>query len=97
MSGSDFSDGAFPFGNHVFKCDKHHGTLDMHVKLEGHLKVDLGPSNIAGEDHLSELQSTCGIGLDLQPSAQLVKPLAHTSNPDSDIRSTAIHFRKSLG
>lgn len=22
--------GVFPFGNHVFKCDKHHGTLDMH-------------------------------------------------------------------
>ncbi len=22
--------GAFPFGNHVFKCDSHHGTLDLH-------------------------------------------------------------------
>ncbi|MFX8493141.1 penicillin-binding transpeptidase domain-containing protein, partial [Acinetobacter baumannii] len=22
--------GAFAFGNHVFHCDKHHGTLDMH-------------------------------------------------------------------
>jgi penicillin-binding protein 2 len=22
--------GVFPFGNHVFKCDKHHGTLDLH-------------------------------------------------------------------
>ena len=22
--------GVFPFGNHVFRCDKHHGTQDMH-------------------------------------------------------------------
>jgi penicillin-binding protein 2 len=22
--------GVFPFGNHVFKCDSHHGTLDLH-------------------------------------------------------------------
>src|SRR5258705_10461339 len=27
------------------------------------LKVDLRPSNIAGKDHLSELQSTRGIGI----------------------------------
>jgi hypothetical protein len=38
-------------------------------------------------------QSTSGIGPDFQPSAQLLKPFACTGNPDSDIRSTAIHFR----
>ena len=26
--------GVFPFGNHVFKCDKHHGTLDMHDAIK---------------------------------------------------------------
>ncbi len=25
--------GAFPFGNHVFKCDKHHGVQDMHSAI----------------------------------------------------------------
>jgi len=42
-------------------------------------------------------QGTCGTGLDLQPSPQLLKPFAHTSDADSDIRSTAVHFRESLG
>jgi penicillin-binding protein 2 len=25
--------GVFPFGNHVFKCDQHHGTIDLHQAI----------------------------------------------------------------
>jgi penicillin-binding protein 2 len=62
--------GVFAFGNHVFKCDKHHGTLDLHGAIVTSCDVYFynaalycGPDKIANMARRFGLGSTFDIGL----------------------------------
>ncbi len=55
--------GAFQFGNHVFKCDKHHGTLDMHGAIATSCDVFFYQTALnAGIDKIAEVAKRFGLG-----------------------------------
>jgi len=56
--------GVFPFGNHVFKCDSHHGTLDLHGAIVTSCDVYFYQCAlwIGGPDFVHEVASKFGLG-----------------------------------
>jgi penicillin-binding protein 2 len=55
--------GAFAFGNHVFKCDKHHGTLNMHQAIVVSCDVFFYQTALAvGPDRIAEVARKFGLG-----------------------------------
>ena len=55
--------GAFAFGNHVFKCDQHHGTLDMHGAIVTSCDVFFYQTALAcGPDRIAETARRFGLG-----------------------------------
>ena len=55
--------GAFAFGNHVFKCDHHHGTLDMHGAIATSCDVFFYQTALnAGIDRIAEVATRFGLG-----------------------------------
>jgi penicillin-binding protein 2 len=62
--------GSFTFGNHTYKCDKHHGTLDMHGAIVTSCDVffyqtalSVGPDKIANVARHFGLGQTFDIGI----------------------------------
>ena len=62
--------GVFPFGNHVFHCDHHHGTLDLHQAIVTSCDVyfyqcalAVGPTKIAATAHKFGLGQIFDIGI----------------------------------
>ncbi len=55
--------GAFAFGNHVFKCDKHHGTLDLHGAIVTSCDVYFYQAALfCGPDKIAEIARNFGLG-----------------------------------
>ena len=55
--------GVFPFGNHVFKCDGHHGTLDLHHAIVTSCDVYFYQTALAvGVDKIAETARKFGLG-----------------------------------
>ncbi len=55
--------GAFAFGNHVFHCDKHHGTLDMHGAIVTSCDVFFYQTAlVVGPDKIAEVARKFGLG-----------------------------------
>ena len=55
--------GVFPFGNHVFKCDHHHGTLDMHGAIVTSCDVFFYNTALnVGPDKIAEVAKRFGLG-----------------------------------
>jgi penicillin-binding protein 2 len=55
--------GVFPFGNHVFHCDKHHGTLDLHGAIVTSCDVYFFQAALfCGPDKIAEVARTFGLG-----------------------------------
>ena len=55
--------GAFQFGNHVFHCDKHHGTLDMHGAIVTSCDVFFYQTAlVVGPDKIAEVARKFGLG-----------------------------------
>ena len=55
--------GVFPFGNHVFKCDQHHGTQDMHGAIVTSCDVFFYRTALAvGPDKIAETARRFGLG-----------------------------------
>jgi penicillin-binding protein 2 len=55
--------GVFPFGNHVFHCDKHHGTLDLHGAIVTSCDVYFYQCALfCGPDKLAEMARRFGLG-----------------------------------
>jgi penicillin-binding protein 2 len=53
----------FPFGNHVFHCDKHHGTLDLHGAIVTSCDVYFYQCALfCGPDKLAEMARRFGLG-----------------------------------
>ncbi len=54
---------AWPFGNHVFNCDKRHGTLDMHGAISESCDVYFFQTAITlGPDKIAEMARNFGLG-----------------------------------
>jgi len=55
--------GSFAFGNHVFHCDKHHGTLDMHGAIVTSCDVFFFQTALmVGPDKIAEVARRFGLG-----------------------------------
>ncbi|CAN5163216.1 penicillin-binding protein 2 [soil metagenome] len=55
--------GVFPFGNHVFHCDKHHGTLDLHGAIVTSCDVYFyNAALFCGPDKIAEVARRFGLG-----------------------------------
>ena len=55
--------GSFAFGNHVFHCDKHHGTLDMHGAIVTSCDVFFFQTAlVVGPDKIAEVARRFGLG-----------------------------------
>ena len=55
--------GSFAFGNHVFKCDKHHGTLDLHQAIVTSCDVYFYQTALfCGPDKLAGIARHFGLG-----------------------------------
>lgn len=55
--------GVFPFGNHVFKCDKHHGTLDLHGAIVTSCDVYFyNAALFCGPDKIASVARRFGLG-----------------------------------
>jgi penicillin-binding protein 2 len=55
--------GAFAFGNHVFKCDKHHGTLNLHQAIVVSCDVFFYQTAlVVGPDRIAEIARKFGLG-----------------------------------
>ena len=55
--------GVFPFGNHVFHCDKHHGALDLHGAIVTSCDVYFYQCALfCGPDKLAEMARRFGLG-----------------------------------
>jgi penicillin-binding protein 2 len=55
--------GVFAFGNHVFKCDKHHGTLDMHGAIVTSCDVFFYQTAlVVGPDRIAAVARHFGLG-----------------------------------
>ncbi len=55
--------GVFPFGNHVFHCDKHHGTLDLHGAIVTSCDVYFYNAALScGPDKIAEVARRFGLG-----------------------------------
>ena len=55
--------GSFAFGNHVFKCDKHHGTLDLHGAIVTSCDVYFYQTALfCGPDKLADIARHFGLG-----------------------------------
>jgi penicillin-binding protein 2 len=55
--------GVFAFGNHVFKCDKHHGTLNMHQAIVVSCDVFFYQTAlVVGPDRIAEVARKFGLG-----------------------------------
>ncbi len=55
--------GVFPFGNHVFHCDKHHGTLDLHGAIVTSCDVYFyNAALFCGPDRIAEVARRFGLG-----------------------------------
>src|SRR6201996_8304754 len=55
--------GVFPFGNHVFHCDKHHGSLDLHGAIVTSCDVYFYQCALfVGPDKLAEMARHFGLG-----------------------------------
>jgi len=55
--------GVFPFGNHVFHCDGHHGTLDLHGAIVTSCDVYFYQCALAvGPDKIAEVARKFGLG-----------------------------------
>jgi penicillin-binding protein 2 len=55
--------GAFPFGGHVFHCDKHHGALDLHGAIVTSCDVYFYQAALfCGPDKLAEMARRFGLG-----------------------------------
>ncbi len=58
-----FCGGVFPFGNHVFKCDRHHGSQDMHGAIVTSCDVYFFRTALAvGPDKIAEVARRFGLG-----------------------------------
>ena len=55
--------GVFPFGNHVFHCDKHHGALDLHGAIVTSCDVYFYQCALfCGPDKLADMAKHFGLG-----------------------------------
>ena len=56
--------GVFPFGNHVFKCDQHHGTLNLHQAIVTSCDVYFYQCALAlgGPDPVAKVATRFGLG-----------------------------------
>jgi penicillin-binding protein 2 len=55
--------GVFPFGNHVFKCDQHHGTLDLHGAIVTSCDVYFyNAALFCGPDKIAAVARRFGLG-----------------------------------
>lgn len=55
--------GVFPFGNHVFHCDQHHGTLDLHGAIVTSCDVYFyNTALFCGPDKIAEVARRFGLG-----------------------------------
>jgi penicillin-binding protein 2 len=55
--------GVFPFGNHVFKCDKHHGTLNLHGAIVTSCDVYFyNAALFCGPDKIAAVARRFGLG-----------------------------------
>jgi penicillin-binding protein 2 len=55
--------GAWAFGNHVFKCDHHHGTLDMHQAITRSCDIYFYQTSLlVGPDKMAEMARRFGLG-----------------------------------
>ena len=55
--------GVFPFGNHVFHCDKHHGTLDLHGAIVTSCDVYFFQAALfCGPDRIAQVARRFGLG-----------------------------------
>ena len=55
--------GVFPFGNHVFHCDKHHGALDLHGAIVTSCDVYFYQCALfCGPDKIAEVARRFGLG-----------------------------------
>jgi penicillin-binding protein 2 len=55
--------GSFAFGNHVFHCDKHHGTLDMHGAIVTSCDVFFYQTAlVVGPDRMAAVARKFGLG-----------------------------------
>ncbi len=55
--------GVFPFGNHVFHCDHHHGTLDLHGAIVTSCDVYFFQAALfCGPDKIAEIARGFGLG-----------------------------------
>ena len=55
--------GVFPFGNHVFHCDKHHGTLDLHGAIVTSCDVYFYQAALfCGPDKIAAVARRFGLG-----------------------------------
>jgi penicillin-binding protein 2 len=55
--------GAFAFGNHVFHCDHHHGTLDMHAAIVTSCDVFFYQTAlVVGPDRIADVARKFGLG-----------------------------------
>jgi penicillin-binding protein 2 len=55
--------GVFAFGNHVFTCDKHHGTLDLHQAIVTSCDVYFYQAALfCGPDKIAEIARHFGLG-----------------------------------
>jgi penicillin-binding protein 2 len=56
--------GVFPFGNHVFKCDKHHGTINLHQAIVTSCDVYFYQCalSMGGPDPVAAVATKMGLG-----------------------------------
>ncbi|WP_443748255.1 penicillin-binding protein 2 [Asticcacaulis solisilvae] len=56
--------GAFPFGNHVFKCDQHHGTINLHQAIVTSCDVYFYQCalSMGGPDPVAKVATKFGLG-----------------------------------
>lgn len=55
--------GTWQFGNHVFKCDHHHGTLDLHAAIAASCDVYFYQASlIVGPDRMADMGRRFGLG-----------------------------------
>jgi penicillin-binding protein 2 len=55
--------GAFQFGNHVFHCDRHHGTLDLHGAIVTSCDIYFYQAALfLGPDKIAEIARRFGLG-----------------------------------
>jgi penicillin-binding protein 2 len=73
--------GAFAFGNHVFKCDQHHGTLDLHGAIVTSCDVYFYQCALfCGPDKIAAIARDFGLGevfdINIQQRAGVVPDMA---------------------